>query len=150
MSERVLYENRRVNWASMVVGVIIDVALASTAPRYGPASEIETAVGFVIIAIIIAVLCMMTVRVTDTMLEWNMSLKAIGVRVPIAEIESARPIKTPLTWGIYPTRDGWLWNVSGNDAIALTLHNGKKYVVGVADHEPVMRAIAKAGKALKA
>ena len=38
MSERVLYENRQVGWTSIVVGVIFDVALATTATRYGPAS----------------------------------------------------------------------------------------------------------------
>ena len=149
MSERVLYESRRTSWVSVGVGAVLDVLLAVTGPRSDAAQRLETAIGFVVIALIIVTFATLTVRVTDTMLEWHMTLWPMGVRIPIAEIESATPIRTPVSWGIYPTQDGWLWNVSGNDAIAIKLHNGKKYAVGVPEHDSVMRAIAKAGKALQ-
>ncbi|MGH7328651.1 MAG: hypothetical protein ACREJX_09910 [Polyangiaceae bacterium] len=149
MSVRVLYESRQVGWTSVGVGALLDVLLAITGPRADAAQRLETAIGFVIIALIIVTFATLTVRVTNTTLEWHMTLWPMGVRVPIAEIESATPIKTPVSWGIYPTRDGWLWNVTGNNAIAIKLHDGKRYAVGVPEHESVMRAIAKAGKALQ-
>jgi hypothetical protein len=59
----------------------------------------------------------------------------IGVirrRFPIAAIESARTVRNPwyCGWGIHRIRNGWLFNVSGFDAVELGMADGRRYRIG--------------------
>ena len=50
----------------------------------------------------------------------------------LADIESCTAVVNPWTygWGIRWTPDGWLYNVSGTQAVELKLYGGKKLRVG--------------------
>jgi len=62
---------------------------------------------------------------------------------PLSEIESCTPVVNPwyYGWGIHWTRDGWLYNVSGMQALELRLRDGKKLRVGTDEPEELRRAI---------
>ena len=44
-------------------------------------------------------------------------------------------------WGIHVTPYGWLYNVSGFDAVAITLRNGRKFALGTDDPDGLVDAI---------
>ena len=44
-------------------------------------------------------------------------------------------------WGIHLTPYGWLYNVSGFDAVAITLRNGRKVALGTDDPHGLVDAI---------
>jgi len=44
-------------------------------------------------------------------------------------------------WGIRLTPGGWLWNVSGLDAVELTFKNGKKFRIGTDEPDRLLQAL---------
>ena len=44
-------------------------------------------------------------------------------------------------FGIRWTPHGWMWNISGLDAIELTYHNGKKFRIGTDEPEALLEAL---------
>jgi len=73
----------------------------------------------------------LTVEITDRELRWKFGPGLIRKSVPLAEIVSAKPARTGPSWGIHwSPRTGWLYNVSGFDAVAVTLRSGKKFALG--------------------
>lgn len=73
----------------------------------------------------------LTVEITDRELRWRFGPGLIRKSVPLNEIISAQPVRTGPSWGIHwSPRTGWLYNVSGFDAVAVTLRNGKKFALG--------------------
>jgi len=73
----------------------------------------------------------LTVEITDRELRWKFGPGLIRKSVPLAEIVSAQLARTGPSWGIHwSPRTGWLYNVSGFDAVAVTLRSGKKFALG--------------------
>lgn len=73
----------------------------------------------------------LTIEITDRTLGWKFGPGLIRNSVPLAEIVSAQPVRTGLSWGIHwGPRTGWLYNVSGFDAVLVTLRSGKKFALG--------------------
>lgn len=69
----------------------------------------------------------------------------VRFRFPIAAIVDARVVQNRWShgWGIHLTQDGWVYNVSGYDAVELTKANGKKVRIGTDDPEKLCAAIRK-------
>ncbi|MBI2298568.1 MAG: hypothetical protein HYU66_06380, partial [Armatimonadetes bacterium] len=44
-------------------------------------------------------------------------------------------------WGIHGTRRGWLYNVSGFDAVLITLEQGKSFMLGTDEPEVLAEAL---------
>ena len=67
----------------------------------------------------------------------------IRKRVRLAEIVGCEPIRIRwwYGWGIHLTPYGWLYNVSGFDAVAITLRDGRKFALGTDDPHGLMAAI---------
>jgi hypothetical protein len=65
--------------------------------------------------------------------------------IPLVRVESCEPVDGIRAWGIHwGGKRGWLYNVSGFRAVALTLHGGKRLMVGTDEPEKVCQAVAKA------
>ena len=74
----------------------------------------------------------LTIRVDAETIAWSFGSGWIRKQVAVAEVASVQRVKTSFMegWGIHYTRYGWLYNVSGRDAVALTLQNGKRLAFG--------------------
>ena len=74
----------------------------------------------------------LTIEIADGELRWWFGPGWIRKRVPLATVASAKVVRTSLLegWGIHYSRFGWLYNVSGFDAVAVTLNNGKRFCLG--------------------
>jgi hypothetical protein len=79
----------------------------------------------------------LTIEVSDTDLAWHFGSGWPGKRVPLTEVASVEPIRISFWngWGIHYTPRGWLYNVSGYGAVAVTLRNGKKFCLGTDEPE---------------
>ena len=85
----------------------------------------------------------LTVEITDTELRWHFGPGLIHKRIRLADIASAKPVRTNFLegWGIHYSRFGWLYNVSGCDAVAITLHTGKRFALGTDEPQALLRQL---------
>ena len=72
------------------------------------------------------------IDVTETEVRWRFGPGLVRKSVPRGDIASAEPVRTSFIegWGIHVSRFGWLYNVSGYDAVAVTLRDGRKFALG--------------------
>ena len=87
----------------------------------------------------------LTIEITDDRLRWRFGPGLFRREVPLADIEFAEPVRTNVLegWGIHVTRFGWLYNVSGFDAIAVRLNNGKRFALGTDEPDAFLAALGK-------
>ena len=84
----------------------------------------------------------LTIEIADRELCWRFGPGLIQKSVSLNEIVSAEPVRTGPSWGIHwSPRTGWLYNVSGFDAVLVTLRGGKKLAVGTDEPEALSTAI---------
>ena len=82
----------------------------------------------------------LTIEVTDDELLWRFGPGLIRKRVPLDLITSAEPVRINVIegWGIHLSRFGWLYNVSGFDAVSIRMKNGQHFALGT--DEPAVLA----------
>ena len=114
-------------------------------------------VGFVLPIILVAVVLVVTLSLFATLtISINRDelvmhfgpLPLIRKRIRVAEIISAIPVKNPwyYGWGIHFTPYGWLYNVSGEDAVEFLLASGKTLRIGTDEPETLAKAIRDAAQ----
>ena len=85
----------------------------------------------------------LTIEISDRGLRWRFGPGLIRKSVPLAEIVSAEPVRNGPSWGIHwSPRLGWLYNVSGFDAVLITLRNGNKFALGTDEPQALAARVA--------
>ena len=114
----------------------------------------EAAIGLgvvtVILAVILGIVCALfhslTVRVTRSDIALSFGVGLIRKQFPIGDISRARIVQN--RWyngfGIRKIRGGWLYNVSGFDAIEIQLKNERKYRIGTNQSKELLAAVESA------
>jgi hypothetical protein len=85
----------------------------------------------------------LTIEIAADTLRWHFGPGLIHKQVPLDQIVSARPVRTNALegWGIHWSRFGWLYNVSGFDAVAIELRNGKRFALGTDEPQALAAAL---------
>jgi len=75
-------------------------------------------------------------------------LGLIRREIPVREILSVTVVKNPWVYGLglRLIPGGWLWNVSGGDAVELRLRDGKRFRIGTDEPSMLREAIANASR----
>ena len=101
-----------------------------------------------IIISIILLVCLvlfyrLKIRIEDEILCASFGPGIISKKVRLSEIVRCEPIRIRwwYGWGIHLTPFGWLYNVSGFDAVAITLRDGRKFAFGTDDPHGLIDAI---------
>jgi hypothetical protein len=83
------------------------------------------------------------ITIGDGILSASFRPGIIRKRVRLAEIVGCEPIRIKwwYGWGIHLTAYGWLYNVSGLNAVAITLRNGRKFALGTDDPHGLVEAL---------
>ena len=97
----------------------------------------------VILLIALALFYKLTIRIEGEVLCASLGAGLIRKKVQLADITRREPIRIRwwYGWGIHLTPCGWLYNVSGLDAVAISLQNGKKFALGTDDPRGLAAAI---------
>jgi hypothetical protein len=101
----------------------------------------------VIVSIILLVCLVLFYRLRITIdgetLCASFGIGVIRKRVGLAEIVGCEPIRIRwwYGWGIHLTPYGWLYNVSGFEAVAITLRDGRNFALGTDDPHGLVDAI---------
>jgi hypothetical protein len=88
----------------------------------------------------------LTVEVTMDKLLLSFGPGLIRKSFHIEDIRNAKVVRNPwyYGWGIRSTPHGWLFNVSGLDAVELELKNSRRFRIGTDDPQELLRAIQQA------
>ena len=87
----------------------------------------------------------LTIEISDRELRWRFGPGLIRKSILLAEIISAEPVRNRRTWGIHwSPQTGWLYNVSGFDAVTVTLRSGKKFTLGTDEPQVLAARLADA------
>jgi len=138
----------RVMTGSWVVffGVLAVVMLALGEKEAAVGLGVVT-VGLALILGIVLVLChSLTVRVSRSEIALSFGVGLIQKQFPIGDISGVSMVQN--RWyngfGIRKIRGGWLYNVSGFDAIEIQLKNERKYRIGTNQPKELLAAVESA------
>jgi len=88
----------------------------------------------------------LTVRIADDALQLRFGPGFPRKAVSLADIAAAEVTRTNFWegWGVHRTRRGWLYNVSGFDAVLVRRHDGKSFLVGTDEPRRLKAALERA------
>jgi len=122
------------------VMVLIGIVLANAGINW-------IAIGvLVVIAVALVLFSSLTVVIGEDEVEVRFGPGLIRKRFSLNEIESCQVVKNPwyYGWGIRLTPHGWLYRVSGFDAVEIKLRTGKKFRIGTDVPQELEEAIRQA------
>src|SRR5262249_23682326 len=107
-----------------------------------PQREIFFAISILFLITIVA-FYKLTITIDGEILCASFGVGLVRKKVALVEIAACEPIRIRwwYGWGIHLTPYGWLYNVSGLDAVAITLRNGRKFALGTDDPDGLVAAI---------
>lgn len=126
-------------FAAMVTAAFL--ALASPSPARAVLSVVLLTLGLSVF-----IFWSLTVVVTQDRLAVWFGPGLIRKTFLVSDIHDARLVRNPwyYGWGIRLTPHGWLFNVSGFDAVELELTNHRKFRIGTDDPQQLLAAIQQA------
>jgi hypothetical protein len=136
------YEHAQRGTVLLVTFLVTVLCLLGLDPLVPTAREVLfTVIG--ILAICGFVFSSLTIQITDRVLRWQFGPGLIRKEVPLHDIEKAEVIGTTFLqgWGIHYTTRGWLYNVSGFQAVAVRLKSGKQFLLGTDEPEQLLATL---------
>ena len=132
-------------------GTVIVVTTAAIIPLAAlPAwlAGIATAAWLILgsMVVVLALFASLTVEIDAEYLRIRFGIGLIRKRFPLDQIDTCRPVKNSWIygWGIRLTPHGWLYNVSGLEAVELKMKSGKTCRIGTDEPEVLIAALQEA------
>jgi len=131
------YEHTQIGYLIIFVlfAATVFVAITGIAAPSGRGVLVTDGIIELILLIGAIVFSRLTIKIDEESVQACFGIGLICKKVPLSEIvrcESIR-IRWWYGWGIHLTPYGWLYNVSGLDAVAITLRDGRKFALGTDD-----------------
>jgi len=125
-------------WSLLVLVLLSSIGgMFEPSPHRGPLS-----VASIVLLMMLPLFYKLTVTIDAESLYASFGVGIIRKKVKITEIAGCEPIRIRWpAWGIHLTPYGWLYNVSGWDAVVIILRNGRKFAVGTDDPRGLTAAI---------
>jgi hypothetical protein len=124
-------------------GIVILLAVTGINASAGRGGLLIRAIIEVILLICAIVFSKLTIKINGESLEASFATGLIRKKVALTEIAECEPVRIRwwYGWGIHLTPYGWLYNVSGLDAVAITLRDGRRFALGTDDADGLTAAI---------
>jgi hypothetical protein len=127
----------------MIAGLGIGIVGISASLAFGNGPKILGVV-VAILAVCLALFPTLTVVVQPDRVRCFFGLGLIRREILVTEIAAVSMVRNPWAygWGLRLIPGGWLWNVSGLDAVELQLRNGRRFRIGTDEPSALSDAIA--------
>ena len=136
---------------AMGIGSLIPLGMLLVAPRTpeGEAARWISGSVLVIPGVCAILFSSLTITIGDGRLEWRFGPGLIRGSAALADIEDVEPTSTRFIhgWGIHLTPRGWLYNVSGREAVWVKMRGGDSFLLGTDEPEKLAEAIRTAQRA---
>ena len=136
------YEHTQIDhviiWSLLAIILIASGGLIGSPFHRGPPVVVS-----IILLVCLVLFYRLRITIEDETLLASFGTGIIRKRVRLAEIVGCEPSSHSLVvWlGIHLTPYGWLYNVSGFDAVAITLRDGKRFALGTDDLHGLVEAL---------
>lgn len=130
---------------AVLIAVIIPVLVSAFYVREQAALIVFVSV--FALAIVGVLFSSLTVEIFQTYLKVSFGLGIISKKIVLSNIESVEAVRTKwyYGWGIkYVLGEGWMWNVSGFDAVRLKLKDGTIFRIGTDEPQALEQALKSA------
>ena len=126
-----------------LLGIAIFLAITGIVAPAGRDGLLISAIIEVILLICAIVFSKLTIKIDGEILKACFTMGLICKKVSLTDIAECEPIRIRwwYGWGIHLTPYGWLYNVSGLDAVMITLRNDGKFALGTDDPQGLVAAI---------
>ena len=140
-----IYKHRQ---RATVLHVAFGVGLAISMGAFlmAPESRMGAGAAAAVLALCAFLFHALTVEVSRNEVVAAFGPGVIRKRWRIDDIDEVRPVQNPwyYGWGIRLIPHGWMFNVSGLEAVEMQLKNGKKFRIGTDDPQGLTEAIRNA------
>jgi hypothetical protein len=141
------YRHTQFGWA-IVTGTVVGLAMATVLTVSLSAGTIAAA-GWMVVALyatLVAALLLfitLTVEVDADHVRLRFGIGLIRKSVAIADIVRCDIVRTRVWWGwgLHWTQSGWLYNVSGRDAVRIEMRRERAVIIGSDDAPALKQAI---------
>ena len=130
-TRRMNYKHTQIGWVTLAACVGIVMLFQILPAPHAPRQTILSIVTLLALCII-ALMGGLTVEVDDVLLKIKFGVGFVRKSFRLEDVVSCRPVRNKWWWGwgIRLIPGGWLYNVSGLDAVELTLKCGKIFRIG--------------------
>jgi hypothetical protein len=92
----------------------------------------------------------LTITIDETRLHASFGPGFVYKDVPLDRVVSCEPVRIKWWegWGIHLSRFGWLYNVSGWDAVAIQLRDGRRLAIGTDQPNELAAAIRRSASTM--
>jgi hypothetical protein len=135
-------------FGTVLVGSLAASALVLVGLGLALGDRVFTLGGPIMMSIVGLLFYDLTVEIDATHLTFHFGIGLIRKRIPLAEIVAVSPVRNSWLygWGIHRTPHGWLYNVSGWEAVEITLISGKRLRLGTDQPQQLAQALLLAAK----
>ena len=132
-----------IQWSLIAVAVFVTVLALCVPAPLGAGGAVAA-----VLVLCLVLFHSLTVTVTTATIVAAFGPGIIRKTFRVENIRAARIVRNPwyYGWGIRLTPHGWLFNVSGFDAIELEQNNKRKFRIGTDEPAQLLAAICKATK----
>jgi hypothetical protein len=149
---RVVYRHRQFGWV-IAIGTAIALVFATALIASLSARTLDTAgwMVYALYAVIAGAFVLfgwLDVVVDDHAIDVRFGAGLVRRRIDLAKVVRCDPIRTRVWWGwgLHWTPSGWLYNVSGRDAVRLEMNGERAVMIGSDDARALALAIETARK----
>ena len=130
-------------FGTVVVGSLAAVALVLAGLDLAQADRVLTLGGPILMGAMALLFHSLTVEIDATHLRFRFGIGLIRKSIPLAEIVAVKPVRNSWRhgWGMHWTPRGWLYNVSGWEAVEIMLASGKRLRLGTDQAHKLTQAI---------
>jgi hypothetical protein len=127
----------------LIVALVTAAATCLAVSTLVPAPPYVVPMLFGVFVVCASMFSSLTIQITGRTLRWHFGPGLFRKEVLLSEIQGAEVTETRLVhgWGIHRTPRGWLYNVSGFQAVAVRLNSGKEFLLGTDEPERLRAAI---------
>jgi len=125
------YKHTQIGWVTLAVCVGIIILFQLLPAPHAPRGILLAVITLVALSIV-ALMGSLGVEVDEALVRIKFGVGLIRKSFQLEEIKSCRPVRNRWWWGwgVRLIPGGWLYNVSGLDAVELVMKNGKIFRIG--------------------
>ena len=139
-----LYRHHQVGW--LIIALVGALAALVASMLFVGGAAIPAAAVLVALLLLLALFARLGVTVTESDVTAAFTFGFPSRRIALPDIQTFHRVRNPLIygWGVRAIPGGWMFNISGRDAVELVLVTGRRFRIGTDEPDALHAALVKA------